>query len=1074
MNDALFASHGFTTQYNKSIWLPECGLAQAIALQHRSGAKLYMVACNSQESAFSYCFATPPKDDKGLAHIVEHAVFCGSKNYPLKEPFANLQKTSVCSFLNAMTYPDQTLYPAASSFTSDFLQLLRVYGDAVFFPLLENQAIAQEGIRYTPDSMDGIVYNEMQAYYGDFEAYVADCSLRSLFPAQHPNSFDAGGNPQAIASINCRNYQEVRDFHRQHYRAENCRIILYGFIPQQQLPEILHYLDQLFSEANKTLLLEHQSNNENKGDKIDQILNNALPLPCRQELYQPIAVAQPNPKQRSIMFSWLLPAQQNAQSSLEYRLIAELLLGHSGSILELPIMQSGWGADLSLGSGLELEFQTPVLRVGLSAYQVKEGPKDEQCFRKLIFSALEKFCTQAEQEPNNPELDLLWQGSLNSLEYEEYSLGEHGGDDGIYALERCLQLAKASHFYPETVEIFGMLQPFASIAALRAQGPQGLAAFATKIRHYTLDNPHWTLQLFEEVATKETPPPNDQNQKAFGAKLPYDSEFIQQSQKDFAQYQLRQDHLEQTAKIVAMNRDQFNSLPPKPQYNYFCEHGIEFFCHSKKSQNNLEKGLVQLDLYWDISTWNQEQTVLLPLFLDLVEDMGLPGISYAEVARQKSLHIGHWEAEFSFKRSFYQMDKLQSFIHIRLSFLPTEWQSGLALFWQLFANCNWQEHSRLKELLQSLCYEKHQELCTNPLSYAIRRSHYRLSQMPATMLSQSSCLQAQQNEWLYGLGQLQLLATICQQNNMNTQLAESFGSLRWAIMQAPLACAISANEQQLLQLRWAIAGHQRLWQSKLQPIFNRNDAWAPSWASIVNHSWPHITCEKNIELWQGNITLEYLSIAMPIPHWNYSNCQTSIIHPAMELLIKLLQNGPAWRRIRLQQGAYGVRVQQQDGFFLLCSSQDPNAFHSLQLFCQAVEDIRDKAQNSVLNADLNSEFYQEFEAALVQTLAEKLKASPPSEDARIALHLAKTGLNDDGLQAWLEQLRKMQMTDLLWAAESILQSWSSQKSHVSCIFAAQSCIQKPKQECIPTEKRSQLECYELPHYAWFVNLMNDF
>ena len=325
----LFYTYSCTLRCNQILSIPECeGNAQFIALEHSSGARIYVVGCDSKESAFSYCFATPPKDDKGLAHIVEHAVFCGSQNYRLKEPFANLQKTSVSSFLNAMTYPDQTVYPAVSSFESDFLQLFRVYGDAVFRALLEPQAIAQEGVRQTQkNGLDGIVYNEMKSYYGDFETYVADCSLRSLFPdaLRHPNSFDAGGNPQEIAAIDCRNYQEVRDFYHRHYRPANCRIILYGSIPQNNLEQILRYLD------NELLCKQNLSPNDNN-DRIKMSNMAFMALPKGQKLYQPVAATgkQSNAKQRSIMFSWVLPAQEYAQLSLEYRLMAELLLGHSG------------------------------------------------------------------------------------------------------------------------------------------------------------------------------------------------------------------------------------------------------------------------------------------------------------------------------------------------------------------------------------------------------------------------------------------------------------------------------------------------------------------------------------------------------------------------------------------------------------------------------------------------------------------------------------------------------------------------------------------------------------------------
>ncbi|MEM9424984.1 MAG: hypothetical protein AAF975_09395, partial [Spirochaetota bacterium] len=340
-------------------------------------------------------------------------------------------------------------------------------------------------------------------------------------------------------------------------------------------------------------------------------------MPQCQDLYQPVAVSSPDKNQRSVMFSWVLPARHDARRSLDYRLLAELLLGHSGAVLEHPLMRSGWGADLSLGSGLELELQNPVLRVGLSPYKPESG----ECFRELIFSALEDFCTYPETsvEKWTEKWEPLWLGALNSLEYEEYAV--HGGEGGLCALERCLQLAQASHFCrnedasPE--QIFDILQPFAGIATLRSEG---LAAFALKVRQYTLDNPHWTLQLFEEVAAQPIAAPT-----------------VSPPPHEFLEYQARQDEPEQSAKIRAMSREEFTPLLlPEPSFEYVQEGAIDFFCSSRTKANSP----VQMDFYWEISSWNDEQNVCLPLFLDLVEGLGLPQSSYAEVAQQKSLHIG--------------------------------------------------------------------------------------------------------------------------------------------------------------------------------------------------------------------------------------------------------------------------------------------------------------------------------------------------------------------------------------------------------------------------------------------------
>ncbi len=1109
--------HHFVLNYYGTLALSETGAAQAAALRHRSGLRLYLLACDSRESAFSYCFATPPENDKGLPHIVEHAVFCGSRRYPLKEPFANLQKTSVCSFLNAMTYPDQTLYPAASAFAPDFMQLFKVYGDAVFYPLLEDQALAQEGLRQSPEGLDGIVFNEMQGYYGDFDAYVADCSLRNLFRletsagnshAYQHYSYDAGGDPHAIAAIDCRDYHEIRDYHRRYYSPQNCRIVLYGSILRQpeQLAELLHFLDSELTGPEQPKTPAEPQANESSYDSLPQrqVLYRTVVRPKEPgEQEDPKENAEQGEARRSIMFSWVLPPPQSVRQLLEYRLLAELLLGHSGAVLELALLRSGWGADLCFGSGLELELAAPVLRCGLSAYRLPKGSEHPERteaatrrFSQLIFASLKDFCEQAEA-PAGAGLESLWQGALNSLEYEEYSLGEHGGEEGICALERCLQMARASHFLPLTADgeqvVFDSLQAFSQLEALRSEG---LAAFARQLRRYTLDNPHWTVQLFEEVsgtASEPGPPPE----------LRLSERELAQHREAFADYRMRKDTPALSARIAAMLRSEFGELPPE----LLCEREIipvhpeqtrkaasaeqapqlTFFCNPRSSEQNL----VQLDLNWEISNWSHEQLALLPLLLDLLEEMSLPGLSYSEVARQKSVYIGHWDSELNSLAVFRPQagqPALRSFVHIQLSFLPREWRRGLELFWKLLGGCDWDEkEDRLPELLRSRHYEKTQDLCASPLSYALRRSRARLaaqlSQVPPTaaavggstlestersgLLPEASGQLADQSEWLHGLGQAELLSRLClEPERQLPRLIADFRSLQVLLLRdAPLSCAATIplqwrtelQEQLVAGLRSAeqtaqeAARRAKPDSSVTEPGFAR---WAAMLATLSSPARP--LSKQSIELWQGAVALEYLSIALPAPSWSYlpqqrAGSAQALLHPALLLLTRLLQSGPAWEKIRLQQGAYGVRVLMQNGFLLLCSSQDPDACNSVDLFHQAIAELRFRAQNP------DPEFQEEFEAALVQTLAEKIKQSPPNahEHARTALQHHQARISHDDLCTWLECLRQLQIADLERAAAYVLELWPQK---AICIFAA------PHPANFHASKITQGDCGVESHY----------
>ena len=197
-------------------------------IHEETGCDLYHMANDSEENFFSFIFKTFPENSKGTAHIIEHSVLAGSREFPLKDPFIELLKSSMYTFLNAMTYPDKTVYPGASTVEADYFNLLKVYGDAVFYPLLKKETFMQEGIRYEKEGdklvPKGIVFNEMKGSYSDHNSVLAEWSYRSLFP---DNSYrhDSGGMPDEIRKLT---YEEFLDFHKKYYHPSNCRIFLYG------------------------------------------------------------------------------------------------------------------------------------------------------------------------------------------------------------------------------------------------------------------------------------------------------------------------------------------------------------------------------------------------------------------------------------------------------------------------------------------------------------------------------------------------------------------------------------------------------------------------------------------------------------------------------------------------------------------------------------------------------------------------------------------------------------------------------------------------------------------------------
>jgi len=211
--------------------LPHIGV-EGYLYSHTSGARVLYLKSEDDNKVFSATFKTPPTDETGIAHIMEHCVLNGSQKYPLKDPFNELSKGSLCTFLNAMTYPDRTMYPVASVNDKDFMILMDVYLDAVFFPKVydRKETLLQEGWHYQlenaadPLKYNGIVYNEMKGAYSDPQELMGDALKRLLFP-ESIYSLDSGGNPEHIPDLT---YAQFLAFHKKYYHPENAFIYLYG------------------------------------------------------------------------------------------------------------------------------------------------------------------------------------------------------------------------------------------------------------------------------------------------------------------------------------------------------------------------------------------------------------------------------------------------------------------------------------------------------------------------------------------------------------------------------------------------------------------------------------------------------------------------------------------------------------------------------------------------------------------------------------------------------------------------------------------------------------------------------
>src|SRR5258706_10705069 len=239
----------FTLQQEKTI--PEINATAKLFVHDKTGARLLSLVNDDENKCFGINFRTPPSDSTGVAHILEHSVLCGSRKYPSKEPFVELIKGSLNTFLNAFTEPDKTSYPVASQNVQDFYNLIDVYLDAVFFPRITPQTLEQEGWHYEIEALDqplaykGVVFNEMKGAYSSPDRVLHVQSQQSLFP-ENTYGLDSGGSPKHIPDLT---YAQFKSFHERFYHPSNARIFFYG---DDDPEERLRLLDAYLTEFEPT------------------------------------------------------------------------------------------------------------------------------------------------------------------------------------------------------------------------------------------------------------------------------------------------------------------------------------------------------------------------------------------------------------------------------------------------------------------------------------------------------------------------------------------------------------------------------------------------------------------------------------------------------------------------------------------------------------------------------------------------------------------------------------------------------------------------------------------------------
>ncbi|OAQ64972.1 mitochondrial presequence protease [Pochonia chlamydosporia 170] len=367
--------HGFTLVRSKHV--PELELT-ALHLQHdKTGADYLHIAREDSNNVFSIGFKTNPPDDTGVPHILEHTTLCGSSKYPIRDPFFKMLPRTLSNFMNAFTASDHTFYPFATTNAQDFKNLMSVYLDSTLHPLLKQSDFTQEGWRIGPENplgeteeskklvFKGVVYNEMKGQMSD-AGYLYYIRFQDHI---FPDINNSGGDPQKITDLT---YDQLKNFHADHYHPSNSKLFTYGDMP---LADHLQELDARLQAFEKI--------------QIDKEVHEPVKLtgPREVTLKGPSDPLVDPDRQYKTSVSWITGDTSDVVESFSIALLSTLLMDGYGSPLYRGLIETGMGADWSPNAGYDSSAKRGIFSIGLTGVQEAEVPKLKETVRDILKQA---------------------------------------------------------------------------------------------------------------------------------------------------------------------------------------------------------------------------------------------------------------------------------------------------------------------------------------------------------------------------------------------------------------------------------------------------------------------------------------------------------------------------------------------------------------------------------------------------------------------------------------------------------------------------------------------------------------
>ncbi|KAH7306374.1 hypothetical protein KP509_22G008200 [Ceratopteris richardii] len=856
----------------------------AILYRHKkTGAELMSVTNEDENKVFGIVFRTPPKDSTGIPHILEHSVLCGSRKYPLKEPFVELLKGSLHTFLNAFTYPDRTCYPVASTNTKDFYNLVDVYLDAVFFPKCVNdkQIFQQEGWHHELNeiseeiTLKGVVFNEMKGVYSQPDNLLGRVSQQALFP-DNTYGVDSGGDPAVIPKLT---FEEFQEFHRKFYHPSNARIWFYGDDdPNERLRLISAYLDEF---------------EENEAARESEVKVQNLFTEPRTVTETYAAGETGDLKKKHILcVNWVLAdTPLDMETELAIGFLDHLMLGTPAAPLRKALLESGFGEAI-VGGGVDDDLLQPQFSLGLKNVSEENVLKVEELIMAKLKELVDVGFTSEAVE-----------ASMNTI---EFSLRENNTGSFPRGLSLMLRAMGNWLYGRDPFEPLRFAKPLEQLKdRIAAEGPK--AVFAPLITKFLLENPHKVTVLLQPDTDKGTVIENEEKELLKKLKESMTKEDLAELVRATEELRLKQetpDPPEALATVPCLSLDDIPKEPIRVPMDIGDIKGTTVLRHDLFTND-----VLYADLAFDMSYIDAELLPLIPLFCQSVMEMGTKDMDFVQLNQLIGRKTGGISIYPSTTSKRGKKEPCSNII-VRGKAMASQIQDLFELMRILLQDVQFTDQQRFKQFVSQSKARMENALRGRGHSIAAARMDAKMN------------IAGWVSEQMGGLSYFDFLQNLERQvDNDWSSVSASLEKIRLSFLCSQGALVNLTAESKLITKAEAYAA------SLLDALPSMRIGNTSKWNSCLD------LCNEGLAV---PTQVNYVGKAFNIYDTGYE------LNGHAYVISKYISNTWLWDRVRVSGGAYGgfCDFDSHSGVFSYLSYRDPNLLETLEIYDKTPEFLR--------------------------------------------------------------------------------------------------------------------------------------